>query len=282
MNRSLLRIALILTVSVVSAAISHAQRNGPAQYSFGSDTLRYSEQTIGRVSMQVPGGEMVVKSSHVAGIRIRGVTEGRAEGWYDRLVLRQEGPGSGTQEPATDGLIGQPFALAVTATGRVETQSVPRIPVAVAALTDLSRQFDDFFITLPTKPLDVGVAWADTVVRARGSRPDSASSSRHIRSYRVARDTMVAGARAAVIALRQVVRVESTSPMPGRPLQMRTYLEGEETGTALFVVTSGRLHSRERRGTLSGELTITGGPQPATIPQRYEYTSTLSLQPSPR
>jgi hypothetical protein len=63
---------------------------------------------------------------------------------------------------------------------------------------------------------------------------------------------------------------------------MRTYLEGEETGTALFVVSSGRLHSRERRGTLSGELTITGGPQPATIPQRYEYTSILSLQPSPR
>lgn len=282
MSHRRFRLSLLLTLSAVCATTVRAQGSSVARYRFGSDTLRYSEQTVSQVTMRVPGGEMVVKSSHDAGISIRGIGEGQAQAWFDRIVLRQDGPGQATQAPATDVLIGKPFTLAITATGHLQTQGVPPIPAAVGAVTDLSRQFDDFLVTLPSQSLAAGVVWSDTVVHRRGSRTDSASSTRHIRSYRVERDTMIAGARGVVLAVDQFVRVESTTPMPGRPLQMHTLLEGEEHGTAVFVLSSGRLHSRERRGALSGALTITGGPQPTTIPQRFEYTSTLSLQASSR
>lgn len=129
----LLHIALPTTLSAASVATVDAQRNGSEHYPFGRDTLRYAEQTVSRITMQVPGGEVVVKSSHDAGIGIRGVGEGRAEGWYDRIVLRQEAPSPGMQEPATDALIGTPFALAVSATGHVQTQTVPPIPAAVSS-----------------------------------------------------------------------------------------------------------------------------------------------------
>ena len=99
-----------------------------------------------------------------------------------------------------------------------------------------------------------------------------------MRSYRVERDTVIGGARAVVLAVRQDARVESTVPMPGRPLQMQTLLTGEEQGTAVFLPVSGRLHSRDRTGALSGTITVLGGPQPTRIPQRFEYTSTLRLQ----
>ncbi len=272
-----------LTLALIAFApiVLEAQSAALARYRIGPDTLRYAERTTSRVTMQSPRGEIVVQSVHDAGIGLRGIGDGRAEAWYERLTLQQQGPGQSSVSPSTAALLGQRYVLGVTATGQMQTLSAPVFPAPVAAITELSRQFDDFFVALPAKPLRPGVVWMDTVVRSRGARADSSMRMRHVRSYRVQRDSTINGVPAAVIAVDQVMRLESTAPMQGR-LQTRTVLEGEEHGTAVFVPSRGELVSRERRGTMSGQLTISGGSQPAAIPERYEHTSTLKLQTAAR
>jgi hypothetical protein len=276
---------VILPMLLCSAVTNtvEAQSDAHARYRFGrDDTLHYAERTTARAIMRAPAGEIVVQTVHDAGIAILGVGDGIVDGWFERLVLQQLGPGAAERTPETSALLGSPYRLALTALGQVQTQSMPAFPAPITAMADLSREFDDFFIALPSVALQRGVTWADTVVRTRGPRPDSSTTTRHLRTYRVERDTTIAGARAAVISLHQLVRLESAAPMTGRPLRTRMVLEGEEHGTAVFVFSIGRLHSRERRGAMSGTLTISGGPQAATLPQSYEYTSTLMLQPSSR
>ena len=47
--------------------------------------------------------------------------------------------------------------------GRIETLRAPEQSDETRQLTDLSRQFDDFFLRLPAAPLTVGTEWVDTM-----------------------------------------------------------------------------------------------------------------------
>lgn len=256
-----------------------AQSATRAQYRLGSDTLHYVEATTTRMTMQAPTGEIVVQTAHDAAIALRGIGAGRAEGWYEKLALRQEGPGAAVMTPDAGAALGQPFDLLLTPTGRLDTQRAPVMPASVAGITDLTRQFDDFFITVPSQALRPGVTWSDTLVRTRGTSKDSSSVTQHLRSYRVVSDTTVAGRRGVVITTAQSIRVESAAPMRGGSMRAVTVLQGDETGRAIFLPEAGVLLSRERRGLMTGQLEMVGGAQRIVVPQRYEYTTKMGLQP---
>jgi hypothetical protein len=252
-----------------------------AEYRFGADTLRYDERTTGRVTMFAPSGEVVVRTDHDARLALAASGAGRVRGWYERLALRKQGPGLAEQVGDTRALLGRAYALAVSPRGEVRVETLPAIPAPVASMTDLTRQFDDFLVVLPAgQPLRAGTVWVDTLVRTGGGRPDSTTTARHVRRHRVERDTVVGGQPAVVIALQQSVRIDGVAPMPGGAGRMRTHLEGEEDGRAVFVPGAGRLVARERRGTLTGQIAVTGTRQPLELPQRFEYTSTMTLVPA--
>lgn len=240
------------------------------------DTLRYEESTSGQVTMDAPDGTIDVRTQHDARIALTASAPDEVIAWFEALALSQTGMGESSQ-PATDAVLGQPYTLAFSPLGVVETRDAPALPPEVARLTDLTHQFDDFFISLPSSGLRVGSEWADTLEHDRAGRPSDTFRSRRIRTYRVERDTTVNGQAAFVVAVRQTVSIEGSSPLEGQPGSAAIALSGTEEGNAVFSPASGRLVARHRSGTLVGELSVDAGGSSFTMPQTYRYESRLSL-----
>lgn len=274
------RIIGALLTAIVGFAPNLMAQSDPPGYDWSpGDTLRYSELTHGRVEMQMPGGPVLVRSEHDARIAITVARRDTLAAWYESLRFLQEGPGPATQSPATAQLIGARFTLAFDSHEPVRTTATPSIPAEIAALTDLTRQFDDFFITLPRIPLKVGARWVDTVQTDRPGRPTDTFAGRSVRHYEVVRDTTIDRAAAFLVAIREDVTVNAASRVEEQQLTVTTALVGEERGAAVFIPSKGRLHARTRAGKLAGSLTLAGPGGEMTVPQSYEYVSTLALVP---
>jgi len=249
------------------------------RYQFAArDTVRYQEITESRIELRPPRGPVAITSSHDAKIAASAERGDTIRAWYESLVLSSVGP-QGESRPSTDAALRLPFRLVITPSGHVSTAAAPLFPAEVASITDLTRQFEDFFIALPSSALRPEAIWADTVTNSTVvSSPDSFES-RHIRRYRVLRDTLVAGGIVAVlIAVEQEIAFHYRSPMKNAPVVIDTRLEGHETGTAVFAAASGRMLSRVRRGQLSGAQVLRGEGREMTVPMTYDYSSTLSAR----
>ena len=263
-----------LMLSLVCVAPSAAQER--PQYRFGRDTLRYDEQMYATLTLHAPQGVGRVTSLHTARLSLVAYASG-VRAWYDALDVAQQMAGLGQQRAATARVLRQPFSLTVSDRGVVRTVQAPAVPADVGLISDLTRQFDDFLITLPAQALRTGVVWSDTIVSTRGARADSTITVRHVRSYRVEADTVVDGIAAVRIAVRQRLDMKSQLPVPDGGGMGQTDLAGDETGVAIFAPARGVLLSRERAGTLTGMLRITSGSQVKDYPQRVEYSSYLRL-----
>ena len=270
-----------LLIALAAAALTSTgqAQSAPAYTIRVGDTVRYTERTDARIEIDTPGGTAAITSEHVATIAMAFTRPHSARAWYESLLLRQVGPGALQREPSTAALLRQPYHLSVSPAGALRAAGFPTIPKEITDLTDLTRQFDDFLITLPRQPLAVGVAWSDTLTSNRSAQPGGTLSSRNVRSYRVERDTMIAGVRAVVIRVEQEIRIDATSPLAGQNATVQTSLQGTAHGTAIFSPAAGRLLARSREGALQGAFSMTNGGTRTDMPQRYEYTSTLALVP---
>lgn len=257
---------LCVAAALAATSGSAGAQAGPRYRWAEGDTLRYRERTDGHVTMQPPAGAMEVRTEHEAVIALTPARGDTVRAWYTRLSLGQRGPGAREQRPATDALLGRPFVLRFSPSGQVRTEAVPRIPDEIAGMTDLTRQFDGFFISLPAGELRPGTEWADTVSRDQPARPGDTFNARSVRTYRVERDTTVEGVPVHVIRVRQQVRIEASSPMEGGATA-RTRLENEDEGYAVFSPRAGRLLGRTRHGLLPGQFTIVAGSQEVSFPQ---------------
>lgn len=275
-----LRSAVVRGAGVVAVAVGAVVMPLSAQYRAApADTLRYAELTRGRVAMAMPSDTVVIRSLHEAVVAVTFPSPGQGRAWYDSLALESEGP-MGADRPATATLLRQPFTFAFAPTGWVEQVRAPDIPADVAAITDLTRQFDDFFITVPSGGLRVGARWSDTVENSAAGRETDRTTTRHVRSYVAERDTVVAGVDAVLIQVQQTVEIASESDLRDQNLRVSTRVTGTEDGWALFAPGAGRLLERHRRGSLAGQLTMQpDGATPASISQRYTYESRLVLRP---
>lgn len=267
-----------VVLAALLAAVPARAQDRPAYRFPPGDTLRYSERTDGRVTIETPNGPAHVTSEHVATIAVTRTAGDTARAWYESLLLRDSGPGAQRKEPDTEGLLRAPFTLSISDRGTVRLHAFPQMPESIAGITDLTRQFDDFFITLPAKPLKPGLTWSDTLFSTRPTRPRDTFSSRHIRSYRVERDTVVAGVAAIIVRVDQTLQLDASSPLEDGVAAHST-LEGTETGTAIFAPTLGRLVARNRTGSMRGMFKMTSPSGRAEMPQSFDYTSTLLLAP---
>jgi hypothetical protein len=261
--------AILLALLAASAA--------PAQYAAAAgDTLRYADVTHSTVVMHV-GGRARVESIHDAVVAVAFDGEGSATAWYEALALETRGPGPELWRAETAPLIGRAFSLSFHPSGRVETLTTPQIPDEIAATIDLTRQFDDFFLTIPEGELVQGRSWADTLIHDRPGRPIDTFRAHHVRSYFVEGDTVVGEVPAVRIRVRQVISLEASSPLEAEGGWASTRLVGTEEGTAVFSVSGGRLLARVREGGLEGEMTLSGGGRKTTFRQEWSYRNRMEL-----
>jgi hypothetical protein len=242
-----------------------------------TDTLMYSEVTRGVVHMSAPTGLVTVSTLHDARIGVVFPTPGTAHAWYESLLLQQNGFG-GESRPVTDAVLRQTFQLRFDNRGTVTLERAPSFPEEIAAITDLTRQFDDFFISLPAQELAIGSSWVDTVVNNQAGRPSDSSKTRNVRSYVVERDTMIDGVKGLVVRVTQDLDMDLSSDMPEQNMTVNSRLTGTEVGWAIFSPVAGCMLERQRSGDLKGELRMQpAGMAPITVQQRYEYDSRIRL-----
>jgi hypothetical protein len=262
--RPLAAAALLLCVALPARA--------QTAYAPPGDTLRFRDVTQGKISLVGPQGEIpisVEQRSVISVVRMRGDS---ARAWYDSLSIAASSPG-GDQRPATDSALKQPFRLAFDQFGRVTLVKAPTFPKSFEGMTDLSHQFDDFFLRLPKKPLVVGLAWSDSSSRTDSTAERLTKWSTNA-DYRVDHDTVVAGAPAVVVVMKQRLRISGEGPVAGQPMRATSSLEGTEEGFVVFSK-AGQMLGRRRSGRLEGDIFMKGSMGEMAMKQSYNYTGTV-------
>ena len=148
---------------LASAALIACALPVRAQTTYAStrDTLRFREATQLEVRLTMPQGEIPMTMEQRSTISLVRLPGDSARAWFDSLAISAKGP-QGEMKPETDSALNRPFRLGLDARGRVKNVNAPQWPAALQGVSDLSHQFDDFFLRLPAQPLKVGLAWADT------------------------------------------------------------------------------------------------------------------------
>jgi len=262
-----------LLVAIALATVGSAQAAAQTTYTLGRDTLRFREVTHTDVRLTTPQGEMPIKNEHAATVAVVRVTADTARAWYEALDIGISGP-MGDQRPSTAEALKTPFTLSLDSRGRTRLISAPKFPATFEAITDLTQQFEDFFVRLPAQPLRIGLAWMDTTART-DSTAEKYLRRQAIASYRVERDTVVGGTRALVISMKQDLRVQGEGPYPNMDARLASTAIGKEDGIVVFSPSLGRLIGRRRTGTMNGDLTMRGATGEMSMKQSFTYTSTL-------
>ena len=237
------------------------------------DTLRFRETTRMSMTLTMPQGEIPMTMEQSAQLSLVRLPGDSARAWFDSLTIAGKGP-QGEMKPETDSALKRTFRLELDARGRVKNVSAPQWPASLIGVTDLSHQFDDFFLRLPAQPLKVGLAWSDTTALT-----DSTADrySRWIRSadYHVLRDTTVDATPALVIGMKQKFGVTISAPIPGQQMRSDAQLHGEEDGYFVFAPKTGRLLGRRREGKLEGPVKASGAMGEMQMNQSISYTGMM-------
>jgi len=265
---------MLRTLLASAAALACALPVGAqTTYSSARDTLRFRETTQLHMTLTMPQGEVPMTMEQSALISLVRMPGDSARAWFDSLAISAQGP-QGEQRPSTDSALKRQFTLGLDTRGRVKNVHAPQWPANLQGVTDLSHQFDDFFLRLPAQPLKVGLAWSDTT-----SRTDSTADrfTRWVRSadYRVERDTTVGTTRALVVRMKQQMHATISAPVPGQQMRSDAQLSGEEDGYFVFAPATGRLIARRREGKMEGPVKASGAMGEMQMNQSITYTGTM-------
>jgi hypothetical protein len=263
-----------LVAVVIMLGIGARPAVAQSAYARPADTLRFREVTTIEVRMTTPQGDVPVSTEHDATIAVLLLPGDSAKAWYESLRLGINSP-AGVESPETGSALRQPFRLTFDPRGRITLVSAPTFPEKFESITDLTQQFSDFFLRLPAQPLRLGLAWTDSLTRTTKTA-DKSNVMRSIASYRVERDTTVANEPAFVISMRQQLSSESEGPIRGQPVRARALTTGSDDGVYVFSK-SGRMLGRQRTGTLTGALTLTGDGGSMEIPQTFTYKNRIDV-----
>lgn len=269
-----MRYVILLILSVAIAGAVSPRR--PSACSASGDTLRYREVTESELTLYTPAGTRLLDQKHDATITLAFGADSSVSAWYDSLALEVEWL-RGVQRPATAALVGQPFHLLCDSRGRLTTIRAPAIPADVRELSDLAQQFTDFLVPIPPAALVAGAAWTDTLAQVVPENGGAYRKYTAVASWRVQKDTLVAGGRGWILTGRSKLSLDSGDPL-ARNGQAQSVLTGQEEGSAL-VAEDGRLLSRTRQADLKGQLTIRSGPGARNFAQGYSYRSRITHVP---
>ena len=262
--------SLLASAALLACALPARAQNS---YTSTRDTLRFRETTQMRMTLTMPQGEIPMSMEQSAQLSLVRLPGDSARAWFDSLTISGKGP-QGEMKPETDSALKRPFRLGLDARGRVKNVSAPQWPASLTGVTDLSHQFDDFFLRLPAQPLKVGLAWSDTTALT-DSTADRYSRWIRTSDYHVLRDTTVDATPALVISMKQKLGVTISAPIPGQQMRSDAQLHGEEDGYFVFAPKAGRLIGRRREGKLEGPVKASGAMGEMQMNQSIAYTSTM-------
>jgi hypothetical protein len=260
---------LYLSALLVACALPAVAQS---TYSTSRDTLRFRESTKLQMTLTTPQGEIPMTMELRSAIALARTSGDTARAWFDSLAISASGP-QGEQRFATDSALKLPFRLGLDGRGRVKTLSAPEWPSSLQGVTNLSHQFDDFFLRLPAQPLKVGLAWSDTTTLTDSTADRYARWVRRS-DYRVERDTMVGATAALVVSVKQQVSARVAGPVPNQPMRTEAQLSGEESGYFVFAPKTGQLLARRREGKMQGPVKATGAMGEMQMNQSITYTGT--------
>lgn len=271
-----------MAVLATGCATGGAAREGmdamqppPIALAAPGDSVVYLEQTDAITTFRRPTGQTpVVSSRHDAVIHVVRTAPDTLEAFYEHLRLRVTMAGR-ERSPETASLRWQRFVLHDD-DGRIETVVAPPQPDEIRQMTDLTRQFDDFFFRIPARPLDVGAEWVDTTEFTGGGQGTATRLT--VTRFRVRGDTTMHGVAARVIDYESAIETSMTSP-PTTQGTMTSSLVGEEEGVIVFAPDREVMLSRHRTGALEGELVVEGNLETQHLPQTYRYESRIELLP---
>jgi hypothetical protein len=265
----MLRASIALVALVACALPARAQTT----YTSTRDTLRFRETTQLHVTLTMPQGEMPMSVEQRATLALVRLPGDSARAWFDSLAISATGP-QGELKPETDSALKRAFRLGLDARGRVKNVKAPQWPASLQGMTDLSHQFDDFFLRLPTQPLKVGLAWSDTTAQT-DSTADRYSDWHRMSDYRVERDTTVGTTQAFVVLVKQKMSATISAPIPNQQMRSDAQLHGEEDGYFVFAPTTGRLIARRREGKMEGPVKASGAAGEMQMNQSISYTGAM-------
>jgi len=265
----------MLRTLLASAALLACALPVRAQTTYASthDTLRFRETTRVQMTLTMPQGEIPMTMEQSGALSLVRLPGDSARAWFDSLYISAKGP-QGDIRPATDSALKRTFRLSLDSRGRVKNVKAPEWPASLQGVTDLSHQFDDFFLRLPAQPLKVGLAWSDTVTQTDSTADRYSRWVRHT-DYRVERDTMVGATPAFVVHAKQQMTATVSAPIPAQQMRSDAQLSGEEEGFFVFAPKTGRLIARRREGKLEGPVKASGAMGEIQMNQSMAYTSTM-------
>ena len=265
----------MLRTFVASAALLACALPARAQNSYASapDTQRFRETTRVNVTLTMPQGEVPMSMEQSATLSLVRLPGDSARAWFDSLAISAKGP-QGELKPETDSALKRPFRLGLDARGRVTNVTAPQWPASLQGVTDLSHQFDDFFLRLPAQPLKVGLAWSDTTTKT-DSTADRFSRWLRTSDYRVERDTVVGTTPAVVVSVKQKMSATVSAPVPNQQMRSDAQLSGEEAGYFVFAPSTGRLIARRREGKMDGPVKASGAMGEMQMNQSISYTGAM-------
>lgn len=242
------------------------------------DTLSYVETTDVDIVVDSPQGRIDVAANVDTKLDLAFVTPDTLAAWYTMLDVSTQSP-LGNQNPSTESVINVPFRLVVSPRGNVETISTPAVSPELRTISDVRRQFEDFFLVLPEEELEVGLSW-----EYYAAVDDSASvEGRHAFTksglLTVVGDTTVSGIHGLKIEGDLETTLLSTSTDPNMGAEVINNFSGVERNVVVFSPERGVMVLRERNADLSGTTEYIGGAMPFSMQQTITYTSSTVLQP---
>ncbi len=158
------RSRLTLSLTILVATLGHPAEAQTRYTAAQLDSARFRHIAQSDIQTAVAGRErrervavtglLVVRARAGAGDALR------LEAWYDSLEVRRSSSG-GTLVPDTDGMIGGRYRGRLTPAGAYAADARPFVLDAVAEVVDLSRVLEEFFPTLPPRPLQARERWSD-------------------------------------------------------------------------------------------------------------------------
>lgn len=242
-----------------------------------ADTLHYDESTKVHVEIMTPGGVFPVDVIHDAGLAITHVARDTVRAWYERLVVSSESP-AGNQRPNTSEVVGVPFTLLFSERGEVQTLESPPVPAPLRVMSDVRRQFHDFFLILPENTLVRGFSWSYEVAVEDSIDSSNQNAFRKVGQLTVEGDTVVSGISGLKIVGELNSTLSSSQYVPEQGAVVRNAFSGIERNVFVWAPDSGTLLYRMRAADLDGETVIDGGAAPMKMNQRIRYDSEFRLR----
>ncbi len=239
------------------------------------DSVMYLERTASFTLIERTNDTLRIDGNHNAVIHVVRTAPDTLEAFYEHLILNFRTP-TQNRNIDTDPLLRERFRLHED-DGRITLVSAPELPSEIRQLTDLRRQFDDFFLRLPRRPLTVGMVWVDTV-HLQGREGDASTDRNVVTRFTVRRDTVVQNMNALVVDYTASME-NSMRSAPTTDGTLVSRLLGEEEGSFVFAPDVEVMLRRQRVGLLEGELVIEGNLETYRFPQSFGYESLVELIP---